>query len=81
MGFKFEPVLELGRLVYEEGTGRLIVLGGHGRAGTPDPAKYPLKDKGDYGFANHDVVRRRLLRGRKSNSYFWDGRQLYVKSA
>ncbi len=51
MDVAFEPVLELGRLIYEQGTGRLIVLGGRGRSGTPDENKYPLT-KGD--FANHD---------------------------
>ena len=54
MGVTFDPVLELGRLIYERGTGRLLALGGHGRSGTPDPKKYPLEDKGDFGFANHD---------------------------
>ena len=51
MSVRFKPVLELGRLIYEEGTGRLIVLGGHGRAGTPFPDEFSL-DNGD--FANHD---------------------------
>ena len=35
MDVAFEPVLELGRLIYEGDTGRLIVLGGRGRSGTP----------------------------------------------
>ncbi len=54
MGVGFEPELELGRLIYEEGSGRLCVLGGSGRAGTPFPSKYKLIDEGDFGFANHD---------------------------
>jgi L-Lysine epsilon oxidase N-terminal len=51
MDVRFEPVLELGRLLFEEGTGRLIVLGGSGRAGTPYLREYNLNN-GD--FANHD---------------------------
>src|ERR1700676_712901 len=37
MGRLFRPPLELGKLIYEDGTGRLLVLGGLGRTGTPDP--------------------------------------------
>ena len=51
MGVAFDPVLELGRLIYEKDTGRLIVLGGRGRSGTPDENQHPLRN-GD--FANHD---------------------------
>jgi L-Lysine epsilon oxidase N-terminal/L-lysine epsilon oxidase C-terminal domain len=53
MGVKFAPVLELGRLIYEENSGRLLVLGGLGRSGTPYPKKYELGDDG-LQFANHD---------------------------
>jgi L-Lysine epsilon oxidase N-terminal/L-lysine epsilon oxidase C-terminal domain len=81
MGVKFTPVLELGRLHYEQGTGRLIVLGGHGRSGTPNPGIYKLGDKG-LQFANHDgwfddvsdgvVIAKVTLK---------TGRELFVKSA
>jgi hypothetical protein len=81
MGVKFAPVLELGRLHYEQGSGRLIVLGGHGRSGTPNPRKYKLGDK-LLQFANHDgwfddisdgvVIARVTLK---------NGRELFVKSA
>lgn len=54
MGRLFRPPLELGKLIYEDGTGRLLVLGGLGRAGTPDPERYELKDDGPFDFANHD---------------------------
>jgi hypothetical protein len=81
MGVQFEPVLELGRLIYEAESGRLIVLGGLGRSGTPDFKKYGLGDEG-LDFANHDgwfddvsdgtVVARVTLR---------NGREIYVQSA
>jgi L-Lysine epsilon oxidase N-terminal/L-lysine epsilon oxidase C-terminal domain len=82
MRVKFEPILELGRLIYEKDSGRLLVLGGHGHAGTPFPGKRKLKDDGPLDFANHDgwfddisdgmVVAKVTLKG---------GRELYVKSA
>ncbi len=79
MGDIFEPVLELGTLLYEKDTGRLVILGGHGRAGTPDEVAFPLK-RGD--FANHDgwfddtsdgVVTADVTLG--------NGRNIYVKPA
>jgi L-lysine epsilon oxidase-like protein len=79
MGVDFDPVLELGRMLYEEGTGRLIVLGGLGRAGTPHPKIYKL-EHGD--FANHDgwfddisdgVVTAKVI--------LQNGRNIYVKPA
>jgi hypothetical protein len=57
MSVSFKPVLELGRLIYEEETGRLIVLGGHGRAGTPFPDEFNIEKQertGEGDFANHD---------------------------
>jgi L-Lysine epsilon oxidase N-terminal/L-lysine epsilon oxidase C-terminal domain len=79
MGVPFDRVLELGRLIYEGDTGRLIVLGGLGRSGTPDENRHPLT-KGD--FANHDgwfddtsdgVVTASVTLG--------NGRSIYVKPA
>ena len=82
MGVEFEPILELGRLIYEEDTGRLLVLGGHGRAGTPFPEKYKLDDVGDFGFANHDGWFDDISDGVVTAKVkLKDGRELYVKSA
>jgi hypothetical protein len=82
MGSKFEPVLQLGKLQYESGTGRLLVLGGHGRAGTPDPDAYPLEDIGPYDFANHDGWFDDISDGIVSAKVTLHGnRQLYVKPA
>jgi L-Lysine epsilon oxidase N-terminal/L-lysine epsilon oxidase C-terminal domain len=65
MGLRFERPLELGRLLYEQDTGRLIVLGGRGISGTPDPRKANLdkevqaetvgRSDEDISFANHDA--------------------------
>lgn len=56
MGVKFKKKLELGRLLYEKGTGRLVVLGGRGFAGTPYPNRYSVADdpSDELSFANHD---------------------------
>jgi hypothetical protein len=52
MGHTFAPALELGRLLYQEECGRLLVLGGHGRSGSPVRAGLDETDGND--FANHD---------------------------
>ena len=81
MGAKFKPILELGRLLYEKGSGRLIVLGGHGRADTPDRNKYKLGDD-DLEFANHDGWFDDISDGSvTANVTLKDGRELFVKSA
>jgi L-Lysine epsilon oxidase N-terminal/L-lysine epsilon oxidase C-terminal domain len=80
MGVKFDPVLELGKLIYEEGTGRLLVLGGHGRSGSPRRNK--LVDKGDFGFANHDGWFDDISDGPVAAEVtLAGGRKLFVKSA
>jgi hypothetical protein len=82
MGVQFEPILELGRLIYEDGTGRLLVLGGLGRAGTPFPKYKKLKDDGDFDFANHDGWFDDISDGEViAKVTLKDGRELYVKSA
>jgi hypothetical protein len=79
MGVRFDPSLELGRLIYEEGTGRLTVLGGSGRAGTPHPHIYPL-EKGD--FANHDGWFDDISDGVVTAKVVLEsGRRIYVKPA
>src|ERR1017187_4294735 len=81
MEAKFKPILELGRLLYEKGSGRLIVLGGHGRADTPDRNKYKLGDD-DLEFANHDGWFDDISDGSvTANVTLKDGRELFVKSA
>src|SRR5271163_2035841 len=81
MAVKFAPVLELGRLIYEEGSGRLIVLGGQGRSGTPYPNKYKLGDEG-LEFANHDGWFDDTSDGSiTAKVTLKDGRELYVKTA
>jgi len=78
MGATFDPVLELGRLIYEKDTGRLIVLGGQGRAGTPDESAFSLN--GD--FANHDSWFDDTSDGVVTASVTFDnGRKIYVKPA
>ena len=79
MAVPFKPVLELGRLFYERDTGRLIVLGGRGRSGTPDKKKY-LLSKGD--FANHDGWFDDTSDGVvTANVTLANGRNIYVKPA
>jgi hypothetical protein len=81
MGVEFEPILELGRLIYEEGSGRLIVLGGLGRSGTPDRKKYKLGDDG-LEFANHDGWFDDISDGLVAAKVILkEGHELYVKSA
>jgi len=82
MGEKFTPTLELGRLIYEKESGRLIVLGGHGRSGTPNPKKYDIGKNAGLGFANHDGWFDDVSDGSvNAKVTLKDGRQLYVKSA
>jgi L-Lysine epsilon oxidase N-terminal/L-lysine epsilon oxidase C-terminal domain len=82
MGLKFAPVLELGRLLYEEGTGRLTVLGGLGRSGTPDPETYKIDHNDGIEFANHDGWFDDVSDGPVTAKVtLKDGRALYVKSA
>jgi hypothetical protein len=82
MGVQFQPILELGRLIYEDGTGRLLLLGGRGRAGTPFPKYEKLKDDGDFDFANHDGWFDDISDGEViAKVTLKDGRELYVKSA
>jgi hypothetical protein len=82
MGERFTPTLELGHLLYEKDTGRLIVLGGHGRSGTPHPKKYDIGNNANLGFANHDGWFDDISDGAvNAKVTLKDGRQLYVKSA
>jgi hypothetical protein len=53
MGVRFDPTLELGRLIYERRSGTLLVLGGHGRSGSPVGASLKETNLNDNDFANH----------------------------
>ena len=81
MGKALKPELELGKLFYEEDSGRLQVVGGHGISASPVHASL-REDQHENAFANHDGWYDDVSDGPVTCTVrLKEGNELYVKPA